>query len=220
MEAHLARDVHFAWVGDDIVALDVRNDAYLCLVGAGQGVYDKTDGRVTILEPGVFARLRDAGLAQDGPDGTARRTAARPQACVSPFETPGGGGLGFVLSGLRSSRRYHGRPFLALVEEVRRLRPPAGASASETASTAASRPEIARCVSAFRSGLPWIPRQEVCLHRSFMLVRFLAERGVAADWVFGVRTWPFAAHCWVQIGPLVVGDDLHKVVRYTPILVV
>ena len=78
MEAHLAPDVHFAWVGDDIVALDVRNDAYLCLVGAGQGVHDKKDGRVTILEPGVFARLRDAGLAQDGPDGTARRTAPRP----------------------------------------------------------------------------------------------------------------------------------------------
>jgi len=220
MQAYLSPDVHFAWIGDDIVTLDVRNDAYLCLVGAGPVVQDETEGRLTILEPDVFAHLRDAGLAQERPDDTPRPTAQRPQACVSPFEAPDGDGLGFVISGLRSSRRYHGRPLPALVEDVRRLKRRSPLTHSETASVAASNAEIARCVSAFRSGLPWIPRQGVCLHRSFTLLHFLAERGLAADWVFGVRTWPFAAHCWVQIGPLVVGDDLHKVARYTPILVV
>lgn len=220
MKAYLSPDVHFAWIGDDIVALDVRNDAYLCLVGAGSVVRDGTEGRLTILEPDVVARLQDAGVAQGHPDETPRPAAQRPQACLSPFEAPDGDGLGFVISGLRSSRRYHGRPLPALVEDIRRLKRRSGLPLSRTAAGAASRAEIARCVSAFRSGLPWIPRQEVCLHRSFMLLHFLAERGMAADWVFGVRTWPFAAHCWVQVGPLIVGDDLHKVVRYTPILVV
>lgn len=220
MKAYLSPDVHFAWIGDDIVTLDVRNDAYLCLVGAGSVVRDGTEGRLTILEPDAFARLQDAGLAQERPDETPRPTAPRPQACVSPFEAPDGDGLRFVLSGLRSGRRYHGRPFLALVEEIRRLKQRSGLTLSNPLSDAALSAEIARCISAFRSGLPWIPRQEVCLHRSFMLLHFLAERGMAADWVFGVRTWPFAAHCWVQVGPLIVGDDLHKVVRYTPILVV
>ncbi len=220
MKAYLSSDVHFAWLGDDIVTLDVRNDAYLCLVGAASVVQDETEGRLTILEPDVFAHLRDAGLAQERPGDTPRPFAPPPQGCVSPFEAPDGGGLGFVFSGLRSSRRYHGRSLLCLVEEIRRLKRRLGLTRSRTASGAASRAEIARCVSAFRSGLPWIPRQEVCLHRSFMLLHFLAERGLAADWVFGVRTWPFAAHCWVQIGPVVVGDDLHKVARYTPILVV
>lgn len=220
MKTYLSPDVHFAWIGDDIVTLDVRNDAYLCLVGAGSVVRDGTEGRLTIFEPDIFARLRDAGLAQERPDDTPRPTAQRPLACVSPFEAPDGGGLRFVVSGLRSSRRYHGRSFSDLVEEVRRLKRPSLLTRSMPLSDAALGAEIARCVSAFRAGLPWIPRQEVCLHRSFMLLSFLAERGMAADWVFGVRTWPFAAHCWVQIGPLVVGDDLHKVVRYTPILVV
>lgn len=212
MDAHLPADVHFAWIGDDIVTLDVRNDAYLCLVGAAKVVQDRTDGRLTICEAGVFDLLRNAGLAQTRPDGTPRRSAPRPQACISPFDASDGGGLGFLLSGLRSSRLYHGRRFADLIDEVRRRDRPVGPAASPTT--------ILRCVSAFRSGLPWIPRQGVCLHRSFMLIHFLAERGVAADWVFGVRTWPFAAHCWVQIGALVVGDDLHKVARYTPILVV
>lgn len=39
----------------------------------------------------------------------------------------------------------------------------------------------------------------------------------ALVWVFGVRTWPFAAHCWIQIGDLVVGDVLDRVRGYTPI---
>ncbi|MBD3836810.1 lasso peptide biosynthesis B2 protein [Brevundimonas sp.] len=212
MDAYLPADVHFAWVGDDIVTLDARNDAYLCLVGAATVVRDRQGGRLEILDPGVFDLLRDAGLAQGEPDPAPRRIALRPQACLSPFEASDGDGLGFVLSGLRSSRRYHGRAFLDLIDEVRGLERPTESAASSTA--------LSQCVAAYRAGLPWIPRQGVCLHRSFMLVCFLAERGVAADWVFGVRTWPFAAHCWAQVGPLVVGDDLHKVARYTPILVV
>ena len=42
--------------------------------------------------------------------------------------------------------------------------------------------------------------------------------GIATQWLFGVRTWPFAAHCWLQIGNLVVGDRLERVRFYTPIL--
>ena len=42
----------------------------------------------------------------------------------------------------------------------------------------------------------------------------------AAVWVFGVRTWPFSAHCWLQIGDAVLDDDPERVGIYPPILAV
>ena len=47
----------------------------------------------------------------------------------------------------------------------------------------------------------------------------LRRAGQNAAWVFGVRTWPFSAHCWLQIGDAVLDDDPERVSRYTPIMV-
>ena len=77
---------------------------------------------------------------------------------------------------------------------------------------------LVRWVGAARQARPWIPFEGECLQRSFLLRHVLARRGIAADWIFGVRTWPFAAHCWLQIDDLVVGDRLERVALYTPIL--
>jgi hypothetical protein len=51
-----------------------------------------------------------------------------------------------------------------------------------------------------------------------LLLEFLAARGLAADWVFGVRTWPFSAHCWVQAGGIVLNDTVERVAPYRQIL--
>lgn len=67
----------------------------------------------------------------------------------------------------------------------------------------------------------WIilaPVSSKCLVRSFMLLRYLQRRGHAARWVFGVRTWPFRAHCWVQSGSVVLDDAQERLVAYAPIL--
>lgn len=212
MQAFLPDYVHFAWIDDDIVALDVRQDRYICLVGAGSAVQDREDGSLGVENPDVFTLLESAGLMQSAPSQTVRRRASPPRAAVAPFDVADSpAGLGFLISAMRSSRRYHGRRFCELIDRARRMKPPSSPPAPEA---------LIAWVRAYRSGLPWTPRQEVCLHRSFMLLHYLAERGQSADWVFGVRTWPFAAHCWLQIGDTIVGDDLYRVARYTPILVV
>lgn len=59
-----------------------------------------------------------------------------------------------------------------------------------------------------------------CLRDSLTLIRFLAKKNVFPRWVVGVRTRPFAAHSWVQEGPLVLNDVHEHVREYTPILVV
>ena len=50
------------------------------------------------------------------------------------------------------------------------------------------------------------------------LIEFLAGDGVAADWVFGVRAQPFQAHCWVEVGTLLLSDALECIRGFTPIL--
>jgi hypothetical protein len=62
--------------------------------------------------------------------------------------------------------------------------------------------------------------RDKCLYDSLTLVSFLAGEGLAAQWVIGVKTRPFAAHSWVQAGTVVL-NDLHEHVRsFRPILVV
>lgn len=63
-------------------------------------------------------------------------------------------------------------------------------------------------------------RDDLCLPNSLALVNFLARRGFHPTWVFGVQTAPFAAHCWVQAGDVVINDTPDHVRRYAPILTV
>jgi hypothetical protein len=62
--------------------------------------------------------------------------------------------------------------------------------------------------------------KDECLYDSLALIEFLARYGIYPDWVFGVQTRPFAAHCWVQQGDLVFNDTVEHVTGYTPIMVV
>lgn len=74
--------------------------------------------------------------------------------------------------------------------------------------TAKSPAEVAALAAQFaglRTYAPWTGR---CFIQSMMLMKFLAAHGVYASWVFGVRTHPFEAHCWVEWNEMVLNDTL------------
>lgn len=58
-----------------------------------------------------------------------------------------------------------------------------------------------------------------CLPRSVALARLLARSGYACQVNIGVKLGPFAAHCWVQAGDLVLNESAEEAARYTPILI-
>ena len=60
--------------------------------------------------------------------------------------------------------------------------------------------------------------RRACLLDSLTLVHFLAASGAYPEWVFGVRTAPFDAHCWVQRGEVLFNDTPDRVRQYSPIL--
>jgi len=60
--------------------------------------------------------------------------------------------------------------------------------------------------------------RDACLFDSLTLIHFLAAFDVCPQWIFGVETAPFAAHCWVQHGEVTFNDSVEHACIYTPIL--
>ncbi|HAL07027.1 lasso peptide biosynthesis B2 protein [Brevundimonas sp. KM4] len=203
-----APGVFMSRVDDDVVILDVESDAYQCLIGGGAEVHFAPQGALRITDPDLATELQLAGLIK--PDRPPRLPSS-PIAATRELPLPArmsasevlSTGFSWAIAAVRFQRKSL-RQLLAFeqADGLQRY----------------SEEKLSRLVGATRISRTWVPGEGECLQRSFQLRHVLAARGVRADWVFGVRTWPFNAHCWLQIGDLVVGDRLARVRRYTPIM--
>ncbi|MDE2562720.1 MAG: lasso peptide biosynthesis B2 protein [Sphingomonadales bacterium] len=59
-----------------------------------------------------------------------------------------------------------------------------------------------------------------CLVRSLAFAAMARKRSIQASVVLGVQSDPFAAHCWVQHGDVVVNDHYERVRPFAPIMVI
>ncbi len=208
----LSATTFLAKVGADVVVLDARNSAYFCLPGAAEAMRTQ-DGQVTFSDPDLALAFEDAGFLVHGPaprpaGGLRRPTRDLGQAVAERVTI---GDLALILRAwLWMLPAYHGRRFDRLLNTARRGRK-ADASAEPSA-------EVQRLVAAFERVLPWLPFQGVCLYRAFLLMRILRWRGHHARWVFGVHTWPFQAHCWLQIGDTALDDAADRLTAFEPIM--
>lgn len=212
MPTHLwPRDgIHFARVGDDLIMLDVTADTYSCLLGAGSVVRLEDAGRIAIDDEDLAIELETHGVVQADQPLRAPRTpvlASReaPRSLSMTDKAPVSLALAHLLVSTVVFHRKTLKQLLAAVETG----PRAGARKTDLTALLAD----------YRAALPWTPFEGECLQRGFLLKRLLGSHGIASDWIFGVRTWPFAAHCWIQVDDLVVGDSLERVRTYTPIMV-
>lgn len=219
LHAWPAAHIHMARIGADIVVLDVTGDAYTCLAGGAEHLQLLDDGRIRMTRSAVLHDLVAAGWV--APSSFAPAASAPDRRCFqtplqSAHPAPSAFGLGHLPIGLQvmaATTWMRDQPLSDILEAARRLRP-ARCPSDDSAWV------IDQTVAAFGTVRPWLPRQGLCLQRAFVLLNCLARRGVAVDWVFGVRTWPFAAHCWLQHGDTVLADDLDRIRGYTPILIV
>lgn len=210
MTAYLKDGVHAAILSEDAVLLDVKGDAYHCLPGAGPALAQAAYGGPLKSGP-VLNGLRHAGLTQDGLPRTV--VALPPPASTTVIHQPRPKlpsvadllAARRALNGLRRARRRGGlSAYLDLAARDGPLARDPGATAT-----------AARL---FWDLLAWAPATGECLQRSAALIAFLRARGLAADWVFGVRLWPFAAHCWVQLDDVCLNDDVDHLKVFTPIM--
>ncbi|QYC11449.1 lasso peptide biosynthesis B2 protein [Brevundimonas nasdae] len=207
-ELHLAEGVFAVDVDRELVLLDLRHDAYHCLV----------DGAPLLAGPAWSGLLTAEAETLLGPAGLTAGAAApgrrplptRPtstiihetgSARISPQAFTAGAASS--LKTLKASRR----PGLASQLAV---------SGDGIAGSASAIVEEAR---AFWKLLPWLPIDGECVQRSAVLAAFLRRRGLKADWVVAVRLWPFRAHCWLQCGDICLNDDYERLAAFTPIYV-
>jgi hypothetical protein len=76
---------------------------------------------------------------------------------------------------------------------------------------------LARAFDRGRRLAPFTPR---CLPDSLAFVRHARRQGHPVNIVFGVKCFPFEAHCWAQSGGMVLTDPLERVRRFSPMLAI
>lgn len=217
MEHFLPEHVHAVAIDDDVVFLDTTADVYFCLAGAGDLLAVHGDGVVTAGEPKAADPLVEAGLLSVV--GGARARSLPPPAIRSLSTVAGGATPGRVIKALsanvRAARAVADLTFAEILAMAVHA-PVDLACADRPARRARLEGDAAR----FARLAPWLPRGGVCLMRSLQMLLYLRALGHAPAWVFGVRTWPFQAHCWLQSGDVVLDDHLEHVRAFVPIMAI
>ena len=202
----LKAGVHAAVIDTALVILDLEADNYFCLPNGGETLVRRPDGGAEVLRGPACDTLEAAGLLQAQAPPLVRTLPAKPSRTViyDPAAV--------------SWRDIHAGFGAAL--EVRKIAPGSGITAyfSKPPGRPAGEPQVLRAARAFWRLQPWLPIEGECLVRSALLVRALHRQGLEADWVFGVRLFPFMAHCWVQAGDACLNDDIERLSAYQPLL--
>lgn len=209
----LSPQVHAVGIEEDLVFLDIASDAYLCLADAAQYFRIGPDGRINADPPQAADDLLEAGLlTTHGRD--IRRLRPPPIARGLPVATPSlsASAIGAAIrSNFKAARAIQRLPFADILDLAEPLDTTTLVSPSSTLIDESCR---------FARMAPWLPRQGLCLMRSLQQRLYLQSRGLSAAWVFGVRTWPFEAHCWLQAGDSVLDDTPEHAGAYSPIFVI
>ncbi len=202
----LKAGVHAAVIDTALVILDLEADNYFCLPSGGETLLSRPDGGAEVLCGPARDTLEAAGLIQAEAPPMARPLPSKPSrtAIYDPARV--------------SWRDIHAG--LAAAVDVRRIKPGSGITAylAEPPLPSVAGAEVLRAARAFWRVQPWLPIEGECLVRSAVLVRALHRQGLDAEWVFGVRLFPFMAHCWVQAGDTCLNDDVERLSAYQPLL--
>jgi hypothetical protein len=200
-------------IGPDAILLDVRADRYHAMVGAAA---DK-DGPIPSAETGqhlvpeAWTALIEAGLASWG-SGRGFSDLHRPEHALVLAED--------ICE--RSPLRDSVDLVVAIMTARWRMRkglPCRSYHPTRSAPDGGTLAALHLAMTALRRIILFIPTPRRCLPASLITAVFLARRGVTTQIVFGVRSYPFEAHCWVEHDGVVVDDDLDKVCAFLPIVV-
>ena len=218
MPLYLAPHLHAAAFGRDLVLLDIVKGDYSLLAGASDVFSftgpsrildtEESDVGADLLAEGIVATA-PGPLQKPPPRFPGRSALEREAEPVRPSDV-----TQMTLAFGAMVGRYWGKGLPALLEHARR-----GAAAAPASPLPIE--EVARTALVFDQLSPWIPFQGDCLFRCFMLLQWLhRSEASGVRWVFGIRTGPFYAHCWLQADDLALTDFAEPLVNFSPVYAV
>ena len=216
---HLPPGTGIARFADCGIVLDIARDRYWRVTPAVAFALDWLGGRTfgPIL-PAMLDRLVALGLAGQGERPAPAQTMSVPCPHTSPLDQRENGGQEFglaihvlrhALAAILAVRTVRLAQLIDLVVRRRRTTNPGGQRRDLIT--------LARAYARYRPLLPITPR---CLPDALAFLALAHRHGHYPALVFGVTAHPFAAHCWVQAGPVVLTDQFDHVRAFTPILTI
>lgn len=200
--------VHAVRVGSDLVLLDLATDGYLLVPDCGDV---SVEGGTLFAPMDLMLDLAAGELLQSG---DAKRHRPPPPAIPRHRlpETPVGRPTASDMA-----------TFAMLWADTARRKPTLQDLSRQVSGRRGRRNDleaIAARVGLFRRMLPYAPAVGACLFQAELLLRFLNAADLDAEWVFGVRVWPFLAHCWLQVGEHCVSQAPDTLTIYRPIMAI
>lgn len=222
----MRNNLSYCVVDGHAVFLDIAADQYFCLPDhleqafiAYANASDRTRATVAMLVERNILMSEEKGCRDDPP--------ARISAPLrSAHEMPGCHTSSAMLAlpevmatTWRCRRRIGTWPLRDVIHETVRYRaqrcpPPA------TPSGLLHEQQLLQAVSLFQRARLYAPIETRCLLDSISLTRFLARRHFHSTIVLGVTNDPFSAHCWAQVGDIVLNDTVGNAMAHTIIKVI
>lgn len=210
----LREHLSFGLYGERAVFLDAAKDRYFCISPELNGVFldFQRDGP---LDAAGVQRLLNSGIVTRG-DGVDKIAAVKvPPATASLLAAPAALAFGSLSLWTATERLW--------IASALRTRPLSSFLDVANVSALYERApkydaEIAEMVTHFLASNRLLKEQGRCLSTSIALRRRLERNGHRAALVFGVRLFPFEAHCWLQRGVTVLNDHHEFVGQFTPVL--
>lgn len=238
MEAiyRLPKHVFARKLGDDVVVLDLAKDSYVTLTEESAVAFlnavEHTSAFVSASKTSPESRrvqdqcltdeLRSAGIITDDSGGKLASPCREVYPRSSLMErvlhsdrpiTPLM--LLHLINAVISARWCVQRDSLAAIIERSRLRH------HDVPSTPARELQLEHLVNAyFRLRPLFFTSASRCLFDSLALSNYLAKFRFFPNWIFGVRTDPFYAHCWLQFDDVVLNDTVEHARQFSPIMIV
>ena len=203
----LAPHIRAVEIGEDLVLLDLRADDYLLFPQCGRA---RVRGSEIAGPSATIDGLNAAGFMAAGPT---------PESWTPPPRLPRGSLPPSAARATLTDRAV----FAAIWLDAVRRRLTLNGLARRSRGRSGDRADIAALaarVEIFRGLLPWAPWTGACLLQTELLLRFLNAGGLDADWVFGVRAWPFLAHCWLQVDDVCISQSADTLSIYRPLMVI
>lgn len=228
MPYHLSQNLSCCDVDGHMIFLDIAQDRYFKLSDRLEEATRRFLAHEGVA-PNLLGHLETARILVKTTDVEARATTARIQrpSCsaieqTSPIAQRRLGAaiaIEVVATVWATRRRLRVHALKATLDEAIAYRD-RKATPRETNTQAPVEAGLLHASRQFARARRYAPIEPVCLLDSLSLLWFLSRRGLSANIVFGVMPEPFAAHCWVQAGAIVLNETLSDANAYTPIRMV